>query len=294
MDKTIRLKIIPTLAGKEIKYILRNHIGLSASIIKQLKKSEKGIMLNGERVFVDKCVKNGDELVISIADSASESIVPVNIPLDILYEDDEVLVVNKSGTMPTHPSQNHYSDTLANGIMYYFRNVDFTFRAITRLDRETSGIVVIAKNPLSAQILGNQMKNKEIQKEYIAIVNGVPNPKNGVINAPIKRKEESLILRCVAPDGKKSITEYSVEKEHKGFSLVKLTPETGRTHQLRVHMSYMNTPIYGDDLYGAPQKNERIRLHCRRVSFLHPVSNESITVEASLPLDMEKLFELLY
>ena len=294
MDKKISLKIDITLDGKEIKHILRNDMGLSASIIKGLKKSEDGIMLNGERVFVDRRVKCDDKLVISITDGQSENIVPVNIPLNILYEDGEIIAVNKPGTMPTHPSQNHYYDTLANGIMYYFGDADFTFRAITRLDRETSGVVIIAKNPLSAQILGNQMKNKEIQKEYIAVVNGVPEPKSGVIDAPIKRKEQSVMLRCVALDGKEATTEYGVEKECKGFSLVRLNPLTGRTHQLRVHMSYIGTPIYGDDLYGASQKNERTRLHCRSVTFLHPVTKEKVKVEAPMPFDMEKMFELSY
>ena len=294
MEKKINLKIDTALEGKEIRSILRSNMELSASIIKELKKTENGIMLNGEKVFVDRCVKIGDELVISIADMGSKNIVPVNIPLDILYEDEEIIAVNKPGTMPTHPSQNHYYDTLANGIMYYFKDVDFTFRAITRLDRETSGVVIVAKNPLSAQILGNQMKKKEIQKEYIAVVNGVPEPQSGVIDAPIKRKGQSVMLRCVAIDGKEAITEYAVEEEGKGFSLVRLKPLTGRTHQLRVHMSYNGTPIYGDDLYGAPQKSERTRLHCRSVTFLHPVSKEKIKVEAPVPFDMEKLFELLY
>lgn len=291
MIKKLDLKIDYDLSGCKIKYILRNHIGLSASIIKSLKRTEDGIILNGERVFVDRVVKFGDDLSISIHDRQSKHIVPVYIPIDILYEDDDILAVNKPHSMPTHPSQNHYEDTLANGIMYYFQNTDFTFRAITRLDRDTSGVVIVAKNPFSAQILGEDMKNKKMNKEYIAVVNGTPNPEKGRISAPIKRREKSVMLRCIAPDGKEAITDYFVEKTYNGLSFVKLHPLTGRTHQLRVHMSYIGTPIYGDDLYGAPQKNERTRLHCREVRFLHPVKRTEVVITAPLPKDISKMFD---
>lgn len=291
MEKNIIVKIDKVLHGRDIKYILHNHMELSSTLVKRLKRTDNGILLNGEAVNVLRTVCAGDELVLTFCDGSSDNIVPKNIPICILYEDEDIIAVNKPRSMPTHPSFNHYEDTLANGIMYYFRDKDFTFRAITRLDRDTSGVVLVAKNPLSAQILSDDMKNKKINKEYIAVVNGVPEPLYGTVSAPIKRRESSVMLRCVAPDGREAITEYEVEKAFGGLSLVKLRPVTGRTHQLRVHMSFIGTPIYGDDLYGASQMEEETRLHCRRISFFHPMTKEKITVTAPIPDDIKILIE---
>lgn len=291
MEKKIIVKIDKVLHGRDIKYILHNHMELSSTLVKRLKRTDNGILLNGEAVNVLRTVCAGDELVLTFYDESSDNIVPKNIPICILYEDEDIIAVNKPRSMPTHPSFNHYEDTLANGIMYYFRDKDFTFRAITRLDRDTSGVVLVAKNPLSAQILSDDMKNKKINKEYIAVVNGVPEPLYGTVSAPIKRRESSVMLRCVAPDGRDAITEYEVEKAFGGLSLVKLRPVTGRTHQLRVHMSFIGTPIYGDDLYGASQMEEETRLHCRRISFFHPMTKEKITVTAPIPDDIKILIE---
>lgn len=291
MDKNITVKIDKDLHGRDIKYVIHKHIGLSATLVKRLKRTADGILLNGEAVTVRKKVCAGDELALTLYDEGSDSIVPKNIPISVLYEDEDIIAVNKPRSMPTHPSLNHYEDTLANGIMYYFRNESFTFRAITRLDRDTSGVVLVAKNPLSAQILSDDMKNKKIHKEYIAVVNGVPKPPCGTVSVPIKRLEKSVILRCAAPDGREAITEYEVEKTFRGLSLVKLRPVTGRTHQLRVHMSFIGTPIYGDDLYGAPQTEEETRLHCRRIDFLHPTTKEKISITAPTSDDIKTLLE---
>ena len=289
--KTITIRIDDKLHGRRIKYLLRNHLGMSAALVKRLKNAQDGIMLDGRRVFVTEQVASGQELVLNVYDEASENIEPVEMPLDIIYEDDDIIALNKPRAMPTHPSQNHHADTLANGVMYYFRSSDFTFRVITRLDRDTSGVVLVAKNALSAQRLSDDIKNKRISKVYTAAVNGVPEPAYGRISAPVKRADNSAILRCVAPGGKESVTEYEVQKTLAGISLVTLKPLTGRTHQLRVHMSYIGTPIYGDDMYGAPQINERTRLHCASVSFVHPMTKENITVEAPVPEDIRELFE---
>ena len=258
--KKIVLNIDDELDGKKIKYILRNHMGMSASLVKQLKYSEDGILLNGKTVFTNHNVSKGDELVLTFRDTASENIEPKNIPLDILYEDEDIIALNKPRSMPTHPSQNHHDDTLANGVMYYFSGVDFTFRVITRLDRDTSGVVLVAKNALAAQRLGDDIKLKKIKKKYIAALSGVPISFSGRIDAPVKRVDGSAILRCVSPEGKAAVTDYEVVCEKNGISMVKLVPYTGRTHQLRVHMSSMGTPIYGDDLYGASQIEFNIAL----------------------------------
>jgi len=286
MDKIIRLKIDSSSNGKTVKDILLNNMGLSMGVIRGLKQIPDGIMLNNKSVYVTKTVSENDILVVSIKDKQSPNIVPSEITLDILYEDDEIIALNKPREMPTHPSHNHHNDTLANGLVNYFKDKTFTFRAITRLDRDTSGIVLVAKNSISAQILGEDIKNKKIEKEYIAVVNGIPPEGSGVISEPIKRAKEGIILRCVAPDGKEAITKYNVVKNVKDLTLLSLIPITGRTHQLRVHLSYIGTPIYGDDLYGAPQINEKTRLHCRKIRFTHPVSKQKMEIEAPVPADV--------
>lgn len=288
--KIIKLIIDEEQNGKKIKYLLRNHLGLSAATVKKLKNSHDGIMLEGKRVFVTEQVISGQQLVLTIRDEVSENIEPVPMELDILYEDEDVIVVNKPGNMPTHPSQNHHGDTLANGIMYYFRDRSFTFRVITRLDKDTSGVVLIAKNAFSAQRLSDDIKNKRIQKLYVAAVNGCPENPCGRIDAPIKRVDNSAILRCVSAEGKDAVSEYKVIQSRDGVSYVELRPLTGRTHQLRVHMSYLGVPIYGDDMYGAPQKDQRTRLHCRTVEFVHPSENRLVTVSAPVPEDIKNLF----
>lgn len=288
MNKSISVTIGAESDGKPLKSILVN-MGLSATIIRRLKKYDDGILLNGRRAYTNARVSAGDEVRVTMYDEASENIVPRDIPLEILYEDEDIIAVNKPRNMPTHPSMNHYEDSLANAVMYYFRNSSFTFRVITRLDRDTSGVVLIAKNCLAAQRLNEAVKSYEIKKEYIAVVNGTPEPYNGRICAPIRRLEKSVILRCVASDGKSAITDYTTEKAMNGLSLVRLYPLTGRTHQLRVHLSHIGTPIYGDDLYGAPQTDEQTRLHCAKITFAHPLNDRQITIEAPIPNDINEL-----
>ena len=289
MDKNIKIIIDKKLNGKKIKDIILEDIGVSYGTLKSLKHIESSVLLNNEPVYVTKTVSENDLLIIDIKDKNSDNISPQNIPLDVLYEDEEIIALNKPSAMPTHPSHNHHYDTLANALMYYYKDKKFTFRAITRLDRDTTGIVLVAKNPLSAQILGNDIRNKKIKKEYIALINGIIDNKKGIISAPIRRKEEGIILRCVAPDGKEAHTEYEILAEKNGLSLIKLIPHTGRTHQLRVHLSHLGFPICGDDLYGAKQTNERTRLHCRKLIFLHPVTKNEIVIEAPVPEDISDL-----
>ena len=270
-----------------VKEILTKNLNLSAQLITNLKKYNDGILLNGKKVNVNAKLTFGDKLKIKIYDEKSD-IKPKNIPFNILYEDEDIIVLNKDRNIPTHPSQNHYEDTLANALMYYFKDENFTFRAITRLDKDTSGIVLVAKNPYSSHILNEDMKNKKIKKEYFAIINGALKEKSGVIDAPIKRCENTVMKREVSPFGKEAITEYETVKVSGDYSLVHLFPITGRTHQLRVHLSYLGCAIYGDDLYGAPQK-DGIKLHCGVLEFLHPSAKEKIKIEAPMPKDMEEI-----
>ena len=276
-------------SNRVLKYVLRDRLGVSASVLAELKKSSGSILCNGSEAFANHRVMTGDRVEIVLVDEASPNIIPVDIPLDIIYEDEDILAVNKPHSMPTHPSQNHHDDTLANAVMGYYRECKFTFRVITRLDRDTSGVVLIAKNKLSAAILTRQMTNGDIEKEYFAICHGVLNPSSGIIDASICRKENSAILREVNPLGKKAVTQYYTESSCGEYSFVRLNPITGRTHQLRVHLSHMGCPIYGDDIYGSVIVGERTRLHCRSVCFVHPINHKKIKLEAPLPDDMKKI-----
>lgn len=271
--------------GQDIKFILTNYWGFSGSLITALKKGDC-ILLNGKKEFVTKVVASGDVLKITLPQANSDNIVPNDIPLCILYEDEDILVVDKPANMPTHPSIGHYEGTLANGVMHYFRDIPFTFRAVTRLDRDTSGVVLIAKQIVSADKLSKSLICGELTKEYMAVCVGVPSPPKGTIDAPIRREAEGIIKRCIKEDGKPSLTEYEVIEEKGGLSLVKLYPKTGRTHQLRLHLSHIGTPILGDFLYGEEISGERTRLHCHTLCFPHPFTGKAMKITASLPEDM--------
>ena len=244
--RKIEFKVSEDLSGKEIKSILYKNLSLSSKLIRKLKTYDDGILLNNKKATVREKVSAGDILLINILDEVSVNIVPNDIPLDVLYEDEDIIAINKPYNMPTHPSQNHYEGTLANGVMNYFKGTDFTFRAINRLDRDTTGVVLVAKNRYSSELFCRQIRNGDMQKTYLAICKGKPEQIKGVIDAPIKRKEDSVITRIVAEDGQSAKTFYEVVKTENGYSLIKLKPKTGRTHQIRVHMAHIGHPLYGD------------------------------------------------
>lgn len=285
MVKKIEIKIEESLSEKKIEYILKTHLQFSRSLISKLKRIPNGISLEGEQAKVIQAVKAGQTLVITLPQTAGESVERVNLPLDILYEDEDIIAVNKPCGMPSHPSKLHKNDTLANALKYY---TGCSPHIITRLDKDTTGVVLTAKNPHTAALLTDLMKRKEIQKEYVAVVKGTLDMPEGEINAPIE-KEENSIKRIVSSSGKEAITKYEVLNTDGKYSLVRLIPVTGRTHQLRVHMSYMGCPIYGDSLYGIPD-GEFMCLHCRKISFSHPLTGEDIIIEAPVPDTWEKMF----
>ena len=284
---------LPSDAGKSVKQIMESKFSLSSRTTTKLKKCG-GIKVNGKVVTVRFTLSEGDVLTLSLSDTPSENIEKVDIPLDIIYEDEDILVVNKPFGMPTQPSQGHHADTLANAVMYRDRNTDFTFRAITRLDGDTTGIVLIARNALSAQRLSDALKNGEIVKEYAAVVCGIPVYKSGVIDAPIARCEDSIIKRKISPDGKRAITRYELDFSRKDglYSLVKAFPITGRTHQIRLHLSHIDLPLYGDFLYGKALDNVRAYLHCKSITITHPMTGERLTFEAPLPDDIKEIMQI--
>lgn len=279
--KTVKIEISPGLSGRTIESIMEKEFQFSRSLIAKLKRTEGAVILNRQSEKMITRVKEGDILSVTVKEKVN-IIEPSKIPLDILFEDEDIIVVNKPYNMPVHPSKNHVSDTLANGLKNYLGE-DAGIHIITRLDRDTSGIVLASKNPHTAKILTDEMKNGNIQKEYIAVVNGCPAPLMGVIDAPIDR--DTGIKRKVSQNGKPALTEYEVMKKGE-FSALKLIPKTGRTHQIRVHLSYLGCPIYGDSMYGAPQKGERTRLHCRKLEFTHPETKKKTVIVAPIPEDM--------
>lgn len=277
-------------AGKCVKQIIQREFSLSSRTLTKLKKNG-GILVNGAPVTVRHILCEADVLRLIIEDGGSDTIEQADIPLDVLYEDEHILIVNKPLGMPVHPSQGHHRDTLANAVMYRYRNESFTFRAITRLDGDTTGVVLIARNALSAQRLTDAMQNGKIRKEYAAAVVGVPAEKKGVVDAPIARCENSVIKRKVSPDGRRAVTEYELvfSTPDGTYSLIKAYPITGRTHQIRLHLSHIGIPIYGDFLYGEPIDGVRAYLHCRQLSFIHPMTGKEICVQAPLPDDIKNL-----
>ena len=279
--------------GKSVKQIIEHEYSLSARTLSKLKKTG-GIRVNGKNVTVRYLLSKDDILTLCIDDVPSEKIEKVNIPLDVLYEDDDILIVNKPLGMPTHPSQGHHADTLANAVMYRYKDEDFTFRAITRLDGDTTGVVLIARNSLSAQRLTDSLQKGEIKKEYAAVVLGVPVPKKGTIDAPIARCENSVIKRKVSPEGKNAVTEYELDftRSDGKYSLVKAYPITGRTHQIRLHLSHTGFPIYGDFLYGEQIDGVRAYLHCKSLSFPHPMTDEEMKITAPLPEDIKDIMNI--
>ena len=297
----MKLIIPDRLDGFNVRDILEKEIKFSGAIITFLKTRDRGIILNGERVTVRKIVKKGDILELDYTDDQSmaekSEIEPIELPLDILYEDDDIIVLNKPPFMPTHPSHNHHYDTLANGLRYYFDSKDhpFIFRAVNRLDNATSGIVLVAKNKLAAKVLSADIFDKKIDKCYLAFLCGTPEVAEGEICAPIKREKESIIKRIVADNGAHSLTKYKVLASSDMMSLVEASPITGRTHQLRVHFAHIGHPICGDTLYGFPSHFiDRQALHAYKISFAHPISREPMTITAPLPQDMLNLYKLAF
>ena len=287
MPKVINLKIDDSLSGKRIETILEKQLRFSRSLISKLKRCKDFVTVDGKSAkLVDKLIC-GQELRVVIPTKKISSVEAVSLPIDILYEDEDIIAVNKPLSMPSHPSRLHKNDTLANALKFYLGHAG---HIITRLDKDTTGVVLVAKNPLAAKILTDAVASGNIEKEYIAVINGTLSPKSGKICERIKRKEEGKIIREVSPDGKEAISLYETLETKDNLSLIKLIPITGRTHQLRVHMSYMGHPIYGDSMYGAPQKGEKLKLHCRGICFAHPVTGKDITIEAPVPETWEKMF----
>lgn len=260
---------------------LRGICGVSRRLIQKSKHRSGGLLLNGEPVRTVDMVNSGDLLVI-VPDNESEIEPNPDLSAEIVYEDDNLVVFNKPGGMPVHPSIRHRTDTLAN--LFAYRYPELTFRSVNRLDKDTSGLCLVAKDPYTANLL-----QKSCTKVYYAAVEG-DMPPSGTIDAPIARQQESIIVRCVRGDGKRAVTRYRTIGRSEKYSLLEIDLETGRTHQIRVHFSHIGHPLAGDDLYGGGLDDiRRQALHCGKMTVTLPMTGEIRTFTAKLPEDIVKL-----
>lgn len=298
MTRTIQYKIEEQHNGKCISMFLKEK-EYSRAVIIELKKTKTGIQKNGTWAGVNEILNTGDILEICLTEQgASENIVPKELQLDILYEDEDILVVNKPYDTPIHPSVNNYNNTLANGVVHYYQqqNKPYIFRCINRLDRDTTGVTILAKNLISASILSKRMKERGLSRTYVAFVEGITK-EEGTIDLPIGREEGTIIKRKIdEKEGKHAVTHYckleELQVEGKAVSVVALQLETGRTHQIRVHMASIGHPLLGDFLYNESNHMlTRQALHAASCAFYHPITGEYKRITAPLPKDMEMLMQ---
>lgn len=279
--------------GRTVAQVLRSR-GFSRHLMTQIKYRFNGLMLDGVRVRTNVCVHTGQHLRVDLSgQQENEKVLPVCLPFRIAYEDQDILVADKPSGMPVHPSQGNYDNTLANALAYVFtqRGEPFVCRAIGRLDRDTTGLVLFAKHELSGCLLSDAMKRRAIRREYLAVCVGEL-PEQGTIDAPIARIEGSIIARTVdVVCGEHAVTHFWRERFENGYSLVRVRLETGRTHQIRVHMKYIGHPLPGDFLY-YPEDTviDRQALHSFRLTFRQPITGEQIELESPLPDDMKRIF----
>lgn len=293
MDRMLDYTVQINEDGLRVEQFLRRR-GYSRQNLVELKKMPLSILVNGSPRRLNEILTDMDTLTVHIQEHVSSlQIPPVHLPLDIIYEDEDIIVINKPAGMPVHPSINNYTNTLANGLAWYYREQGkpFIFRCTNRLDRDTSGLTIIAKHMLSSNILSRMTVRHEIRRKYLAIVRGSVQPAEGTISAPLSRKPGSVIERIVDFDhGERAVTHYHVVEEKNGHSLVSLLLETGRTHQIRIHMKYLGFPLIGDYLYNPDMEYmQRQALHSCCLALSHPITGEKLEFHAPLPGDMRRV-----
>ena len=295
MERIFEYQISSAEEGRKLGDFLREK-RYSRQLLRQLKETEDGLLRNGQPTFMTIALKNGDRIRVRLLEKAegSEAIMPAPLPFEIVYEDEDLLVINKPADMPIHPSFQNHGNTLADALTWHYQQQgkEFVYRCINRLDRDTTGLLIVARHQLSASILSDMVRKREIHREYLAIVEGIP-PEKGTISAPIGRKEGSAILREVNFEtGEPAQTHFTRLETRNGLSLVSLKLETGRTHQIRVHMGYIGCPLIGDYLYYPDHTRiGRQALHSYRLSFLHPITGKALSFTAPLPEDMSELIK---
>ena len=291
-------KVIKVEEGTKIREYLKVELGLSTRLIRSA-SIDKRIFVNNEVVKMNRILNAGEIIKIDLAKDESQDIAPEKMEIDIIYEDEDILVVNKKPFMVVHPTKSYQSGTLANGVINYFMesNQNCIVRLVSRLDMNTSGLIIIAKNQFSHGMLSKEMSENKVEKRYLAIVHGNLEKDSGTIDLPIYKPEgiENGIRRVIDERGQRSITHYKVIESFENASLVECKLETGRTHQIRVHLSSIGHPIYGDTLYGFGEEEEELikrqALHAYALDFKSPRTGEMLSLKSELPQDMMKLLE---
>lgn len=297
MERILTYTVLPQWAGYKLYQILLGPMAISQGLVRRLKHIPGSIRLNGLPTYVCIRVKDGDIIQVTVeqAEESSADILPVKGELDIRYEDEDLLVVNKPALQVVHPSPGHYDDSLANVVQWYYANQGkrFVFRSVNRLDRGTSGLMLIAKNGYTHHLMMQQMHTQAFCREYLAICASEGLPDFGTIDAPIARKPGSILEREISDSGQHAVTHYWVEERRNGYALIKLRLETGRTHQIRVHMASLGYPLIGDFLYGQEDKKRITRqaLHSFRMRMVHPMTGENLEFSVPMPEDMRMLME---
>ncbi|PWK06625.1 RluA family pseudouridine synthase [Tumebacillus permanentifrigoris] len=315
-DELARLAIGEDLAGLMVKDVLRDRFEMSRKIIRKLVEGQ-GVLVNGEHVWLTWRLRAGDELRLLLPVEESEDILPEPIPFRSVYEDEDVLVIDKPAGLIVHPTTGHWTGTLANGVVYDWklRGVSARFRPVHRIDQHSSGLIVVAKNHYAHKLLGEQMKQRTVERLYEAVIHGVMEEARGLVDAPIERSDEDRRVRKVRKDGQEARTAYRVLERYPfadpnpeefivvpggqikpGGTRVELKLFTGRTHQIRVHMQHLGYPLFGDAMYYKGDDSawiERQALHAKLLGFEHPRTKEWMRFQSPLPNDMEQLVERL-
>ena len=279
-------------AGRTVQEILTGSLRVSRRMIQRLTRSG-GIRLGRHSTHLARKVRVGEVVAARIAMDEESGLDPVEMPLEVVYEDADLLVVNKAPFLLVHPVAPHHRETLAHGVTFHFRaqGLHARVRPVHRLDRDTSGLLLIAKSAFVHQILDLQIRNRTMKREYMALVKGEFEAEEGAVEAPIARHPHDPSLRAVHPGGEEARTRFRVVERYSGATLVELELETGRTHQIRVHMAYLGHPLLGDLRYGGPAHAglERQALHAGRLSFDHPTTGERVALEVPLPDDLARV-----
>lgn len=294
MSRRLELHVGPELAGIRVDTLLKRRLGLSGTVVRRIKWLPDGILVDGRRVNTRYVPRAGEVLSVRLSDPERRSgIVPAPGPLDIVYEDPDLLVLNKAPGVAVHPGPGHYDDTIGNFLLYYYdlKGEEEDFHPVHRLDRGTSGLMVVARHPHAQEVLKGQLHTADFCRTYLAVCEGAPEPATGTVDAPLGPRDGSLVEQCVRLDGKPARTWYETVRRAGDYSLLRLKLETGRTHQIRVHLAWLGHPLVGDFLYGreCPEVIRRPALHSAELSFRHPITGARLSFSQPLPEDMAVL-----